>query len=346
MNNQEILTRVIDAIRPYEAIEKARDSRDVNPWSVACDMHERLAALRDDLQAQIRWDIARNAGNGNAARTIRAFLKAVKKDARESLHYPWIDSEGRECYCDGYRAFRLNNPLRLVERPENAGETINLARIYPDSLAGWKELPMPTIAEIKTHIALAKANGSDRRSALWRFGPGKPTVRADYLLDAATVFPDAEKIFWNTLVSPLMIQGRDGDGLILPIRVKDEVQPEPASDDERKAIEAYDAKVEANREAAKERTQAICKAHDKEHEANVEMDQAAARCKVLEEGVKNASNEVLKSGLMEQLAGARREYALATLKRHAAILEYDPTEYISAEQFEFLAQMMYDDNAA
>ena len=141
MNNQDILTRVIDALRPFEAIEKARDSRDVNAWSVATDMRDRLAAIRDDLAAQIRMDIATNAGRGNAAKTIRAFLKAVGKDPRESLHYPWIDEQGRECYCDGFRAFRLNNPLGLVKRPDDAGETINLAKIYPDILAGWKELP-------------------------------------------------------------------------------------------------------------------------------------------------------------------------------------------------------------
>lgn len=343
MNNQEILTRVIDALRPFEAIEKARDSRDVNAWSVATDMHDRLAALRADLEAQIRMDIASNAGRGNAAKTIRAFLKAVQKDARESLHYPWIDADGRECYCDGYRAFRLNNPLRLVERPDNAGETIDLARIYPDSLDGWKTVPMPTIAEIKAHIALQKANGA---KLLWRFGPGKPTVSAKYLLDAATVFPDAEQMFWNKLVTPMVIRGRDGDGLILPVRVSGETEQEPASDEERKAVADYEAKQEANRQEAAERTQAICKAHDKEHEANMAMDQAAARWKTLEEGVKNASNDNLKSGLMDQLADAKREYAKAAIKRHQAILEYDPEVYMNADQFEFLAKMLYGINAA
>ena len=343
MNNQDILTRVIDALRPFEAIEKARDSRDVNAWSVATDMRDRLAALRDDLAAQIRMDIATNAGRGNAAKTIRAFLKAVGKDPRESLHYPWIDEQGRECYCDGFRAFRLNNPLGLVKRPDDAGETINLAKIYPDSLAGWKELPMPTIAEIKTHIALSKANGA---KLLWRFGPGKPTVNAHYLLDAAMVFPDADKIFWNTLVSPMMIQSRDGDGLILPVRVAGETQQEPASDEERKAVADYEAKQEANRQEIKERTKAICEAHNREHEANVAMDQAVARWKTLEAGVKNASNDALKSGLMEQMANAQREYAKAAFKRHQAILDYDPEVYISADQFEFLVKLLYGINAA
>ena len=343
MNNQDILTRVIDAIRPFEAIEKANDSRDVNPWSVAGEMHERLVALRDDLSAQIRMDIARNAGSGNAARIIKAFLKAAKKDPRESLRYPWIDGDGRECYCDGFRAFHLNNPLRLVDRPANAGEPIDLARIYPDSLDGWKELPMPTIAEIKTHIALIKANGG---KLIWRFGPGKPSVNARYLLDAATVFPDAERLYWNRLVTPMVIRGRDGDGLILPVRDADNVEQEPATDDERKAVEAYDAKVAANREADQQRVKAICEAHDREHAANVEMDQAAARCQALQKGIDNAKNETLRAGLMEQLADARRQFALAAFKRHAAILEYDSESWMSLEQFDLLVAMLYGDDAA
>ena len=346
MNNQEILTRVIDALRPYEAIEKARDSRDVNAWSVASDMHERLAALRDDLATQVRMDIATNAGSGNAAKTLRAFLKAQKNDMRESLRYPWIDADGRECYCDGFRCFRLNNPLRLVERPDDAGTPMDLGRIYPDSLAGWKALDMPTIAEIKAHIALQKANGVARRDVLWRFGPNLPTVNATYLLDAAMVFPDADKLYWNTIITPLVIGGRDGDGLILPVRTKGATQPEAASDEERQAREAYDAKVEANRQEAVERTRAICEAHDREHEANKAMDEAAARWKTLEAGVKNAKNETLRAGLMEQLADAKRAFAKAELQRHAARLEYDPDTYMDAEHFEIIAKMLYGDNAA
>ena len=330
MNTQEILTRL------NKACELCVDKFDAALFQ----------DLARDLREQLRMEIACNAGQGNAAKAIRAFLKAVKKDARESLHYPWIDSAGRECYCDGYRAFRLNNPLRLVERPDDAGKPIDLDGIYPDSLAGWKEVPMPTIAEIKTHIALQKSNGVDRRDILWRFGNGKPAVNANYLLDAAMIFPDAERLFWNTLVSPLVIASFDGDGLILPVRTKDAAQPEPASEDERKAIEAYDAKQEAQRQKAAERTRAICEAHNREHEANMAMDAAAARCKVLEDGVKNASNDNLKSGLMEQLADARRDFARASLQHHAAILEYDPEVYISVEQFEILAKMLYGVNAA
>ena len=329
MNTQEILTRL------NEACKRCVDKGDAA-------LFEDLAR---ELREQIRLEIACNAGSGNAAKTLRAFLKAQKNDMRESLRYPWIDADGRECYCDGFRCFRLNNPLRLVERPENAGTPVDLGRIYPDSLAGWKELPMPTIAEIKAHIALQKANGVARRDVLWRFGEGKPTVCAVYLLDAAMVFPDADKLFWNTIVTPLVIGGRDGDGLILPVRTKGATQPKPASDEERQARDAYDAKQEANRQEYVERGRAICRAHDREEAANKAMNEAAARWKTLEAGVKNAKNETLRAGLMEQLADAKRAFAKAELQRHAARLEYDPDTYMDAEQFEIIAKMLYGDAA-
>lgn len=348
MNAQEILTRVIDAMTPYKAIEAANDSRDVNPWTVAGDMHKRLEALRADLEGQIRLQYAVNAGSGSVAKALRAFLKSVAKDARESLRYPWIDSEGRECYCDGYRAFRLNEPLRLVDRPDNAGHTIDLARIYPDSLDGWKELPMPTVGEIKAHIALQAANGTKRHAVIWSFGPGLPAVSANYLLDAAQVFPNADRLFWISLVKPLVIRADNGDGLILPIRVQGNAQAAPTSDDERKAAEAYSAKEEANRQAAAAEVEAkirendaIRKAHDREEDAAKAMRDAAGRCDVLRQGIANAANNILRGGLRDQLADAEREFAMAALKRHEAQLEYNPNAAMEQGTFEMIVKMLY-----
>ena len=140
--------------------------------------------------------------------------------------------------------------------------------------------------------------------------------------------------------------GIDGTMWTFSFTLSDDVEPEPANQAERKAIEAYDAKVAANQEEQKRLARAVCEAHDMECAANDAMNQAAARCETLEAGVKNAKNENLRAGLMEQLAGARREYALAALKRHSARLLYDPTASMSIENLETLVKMLYGDHAA
>ena len=73
----------------------------------------KLESLSADLAEQVRTEYAASRGEANAAKTISALLKAVRKDCgKTALHYAWIDGKGRQCVCDGYRAFRLNELKR------------------------------------------------------------------------------------------------------------------------------------------------------------------------------------------------------------------------------------------
>ena len=226
MNTKEILVRVNDAMKPYEAIEKAADSRSYNAETVAWTMKSRLAVLIADLEAQVRLEYASERGSTNATRTITKMLNYLKKhDARESLHYAWIDSEGRQCVCDGFRAFRLNEPLPLEPRPDNAGETIDLDKIMPSG-KDYASTPLPSIQELKAHIEIERAKagkvpGKRKPAVLWDFGDGKPMVNADYLLDLMQVFPDATEIFHpvgTKLYSALYVKCDAGDAILLPVR--------------------------------------------------------------------------------------------------------------------------------
>lgn len=225
MKTQEILTRVNDALRPFEAIEKARDSRDVNAWSVATDMRDRLAALVSDLEAQVRGEIAASNGTVNATRTITRILNRCKKESfRTSLHYAWQDKDGRQCICDGFQAYRLKEPLPLEPRPDNAGDPIDLDKIFPDIGKDYAPVPLPSLQEVKSFIAIERAKYTGKRGgfvALWDFGAGKPVVNAEYLRDLLQVFPDAAEIFCGTglkMLSPLVVRCDAGDAVMLPVR--------------------------------------------------------------------------------------------------------------------------------
>ena len=213
MTTQEILSRVNEAYGFFD-----------NPITPAA---QALKALADDLEAQLRAEIARSKGCGNAVKSLERIMKGVG-ESRPAIRHPWIDGEGRQCVCDGFVAFRLRNPLPLHDRPKDAGEPIDLDRIFPTDLSKHQALSMPSVTELRQAISVQKAQFTGKAKNFtprWHFGPEKPVVNAQFLLDAATIFPNAAEIFWISTISPLVIRCAEGDALILPIRIFDDESP-------------------------------------------------------------------------------------------------------------------------
>lgn len=181
----------------------------------------KLEALSADLAEQVRAEYAASRGEANAARTISALLKANKKDSgRTALHYAWIDGKGRQCVCDGFRAFRLNEALPLEERPADAGEPLNLDKVVPDIRRGYAAAALPSAKEVKAFIALERAAKGRKVSPVWDFGKGKPAVNAAYLLDLLNVLPDAAEIYCGGPFSPMYAKSERGDAVLLPVRAE------------------------------------------------------------------------------------------------------------------------------
>lgn len=222
----------------------------------ALDALQKLAA---DLSDQVRQEHATKKGVGNAAATLRSMLKTAKKQQSErtTLHYAWTDKQGRQCVCDGFRAFRLFEPLPLEPRPDDAGNGIDLDKVVPvvDGKT-FDVLPLPSAADLKAHIALERAENGRKHCALWDFGPGRPVVSAAYLLDLMAVLPDAAEIFVKRgpagLFSPLYVKSERGDAVLLPIRATDNTDraaQAQAIQDAYNAVEmlhAYAEKIERN----------------------------------------------------------------------------------------------------
>lgn len=195
-----------------------------------------LAALADDLAAQLRKECAAARGQGSALRTVTALLNTTKKvGGLRPLEYAWIDKQGRQCVCDRFRAFRLSEHLPLEDRPEDIDpQGIDLEKVFP-SLDQYVSAPLPSAKEVKTAITLERAQYGRQytRSApkVWDFGEYKPAVNMGFLLDLLTVFPDATVIYYNpsSLSAPLYASGRSGEAIILPAmlpvkqRQKDEI---------------------------------------------------------------------------------------------------------------------------
>ena len=244
MNTQDILTRVNAAM----ALVPKDDA-----YAIPGTVFGELSTLASDLEAKLRLEYASSKGATDATRTITKMLNYMKKhDCRESLHYAWLDSDGRQCACDGYRAYRLKEPLPLEPRPENAGEAFNLDNIIPKDLRGYAAVPLPSLQEVKAHIAVERAKYTGKRGgfvALWDFGEGKPVVNAEFLRDLLQVFPDAAEIFCGVgtkLYSPLYVRCDAGEAVLLPVRT-DRTKAE--IDAARKAKEDAEQAIQAQAEA-------------------------------------------------------------------------------------------------
>lgn len=327
MNTQAILTSVNDAL--------AAIANQSSPIAI-------LDALRSNLEAQVRSEIASSKGVGNALKTVVALLKRNDPD-RKSLTYAWIDAEGRQCCCDGFVAFRLRNHLPLPERPEDAGKPIDLDRIFPTSTAGYKALPMPSAKELRSFIAIERAKSKTPRNhftPIWDFGPEAPSVNAWFLLDAATVFPNAATILWNTLVSPLVIDaGEAGDGLVLPIRVEGKAQPKPATDEERKAVEAEEQRRETIRKAQEDRRAAweeTLTAQNAKNEALGCAVLAKRAHKNLSKGDGDYHDDQAYKTAIEQYFRHSEAEASARLRKYAAETILDPEFDLLPSEFEYI----------
>lgn len=215
-----------------------------------------LEKLAEELADHVRREAAASRGVGNAAATIQRMLNGLKKsDHRTALHYAWIDAKGRQCVCDGFRAFRLVEPLPLEPRPDDAGDGIALDKVVPNIADGtFDALPMPKLADLKAHISLERAANGRKAVALWDFGPGRPVVDASYLADLVTVLPDAAEIYVRRgpagLISQLYAKSERGDALLLPIRCSNsedrtaQAQAIQHAHDAAEMLRAYAAKIE------------------------------------------------------------------------------------------------------
>lgn len=210
MKTETILTRVNGILAMSD-----------DPTPVRCE----LVKLAEELADQVRVEYAASRGVGNAARTVRAMLNAEKKHGcRPSLQYAWIDKQGRQCVCDGYRAFRLTEPLPLEDRPAEAGDPIDLEKVTPNILRDHAATPLPDVKEVKAFIAVERAAKGRKATPVWDFGEGKPAVDAQYLVDLLNVLPDAREIYYSTapdgMFCPLYAKSERGDAILLPVRME------------------------------------------------------------------------------------------------------------------------------
>lgn len=210
-----------------------------NSEKVLARLHEILAMnpaempspLRDlaaDVSAMVRADYASQKGVSSPLRALNALIKACRKqNFREELHYAWTDGKGRQCWTDGFIAFRLVDRLPLEPRPDHLRpEPIDLDKIFPASFEKYTRLDLPSSKDVRAFIALRRAEDGSKADAVWDFGFRRPLVNASLLLDLMTVLPGATEVYVkaDSPISPLFVRCAAGEAALYPCR------PDPKSE--------------------------------------------------------------------------------------------------------------------
>lgn len=157
-------------------------------------------------------------------------LSAMKRVIKEAKTYnsrlagiaPVTDEYGDVWYIlsDGHRLIRLKEDyasLPHLEKPFFKTETVSdimkapLATVYNDKLY------LPTLGEIKAHIASEKATRGKGQPILYNLPDAETWINADYLLDILQILPDCVAYKPTGNRSPIYFQSDAGDGIILPV---------------------------------------------------------------------------------------------------------------------------------
>lgn len=203
------------------------------------------------LEADIRKESAKKSGrNISALKTIEKLLHNARKH-NPRLGYAWLDSENRQCICDGFRAFRFNaaHHLPLEKRPDDAGDTVDLGKIIPDDISDYEKITLPALNDVKTFVKIERAKvGNDL--IVYDLGFMLPRVDARYLVDVLSVIGDDAEAYVRRdikrFVSGIFFKSSMGDAFLLPIRK--ELSPE-----ERETFEKLNVSETSSSERAERR---------------------------------------------------------------------------------------------
>lgn len=222
LNTEQTLTCVLQLIHGLDedgAAIYTAVSKNPYEWKSADGPIPQLYFLEQDLRRTLVEEAASRICDAAVARN----------STRPASQGFWIDEEGKQCVCDGFRGFRLNSPMELTAAPELSadGSRFNLAQIIAPTRKNTLRLTLPSVTEVRAKIKTDRAEWAAKRhrkgetfSPYYDFGPGLPRVNPNYLIDFLQLFPDGEAFAseQKPYITPIYFRSADGEGILCPIR--------------------------------------------------------------------------------------------------------------------------------
>lgn len=182
---------------------------------------------------------------GTAAQVCRKLMNHARLHP-EIARYSWTDAAGNQCFCDGFRAYRLRDPLPNMPTLPEETKRISLDPTFKPLDAGNViEIPAPDPDAVKTFVNESRPMHKGKRSytnvPAYDLGEAMPDLNPLYMLDVLRLFPGAA---WYVLpdpaarlCAPVFIVHDAGTACILPVRNKKKMdaakpqEPTPAPAD-------------------------------------------------------------------------------------------------------------------
>lgn len=226
MKTAKFYAIMADCIRDFCALEEIPEDIAHRAKNDPCAaIRSPLPALRIlgnliQMQLEAEKEMMTEEGRGSALSAAKSILKAA---TRPGLGGAWVDDAGRQCFCSGYHAARLLEPLQGVPVSTEKNPFPGLDDAIGNPRA--HTIPAPSVSELKAHIAKTTADrpdlykGRHKKPVLYDFGAPAPVVDASKLLDILQILPDAV-ISWDDAKKPLHFSSPSGDGVLCPMNPK------------------------------------------------------------------------------------------------------------------------------
>ena len=161
--------------------------------------------------------------------------------------------------------FRLNSPMELTAAPELSadGFRFNLAQIIAPIRKNTLRLTLPTVTKVRAQIKTDRAEWAAKRhrkgetfKASYDFGPGLPSVDANYLIDFLQLFPDGEA--FTSEQKPISPPSISGPPTVKAFSAPSARSPKPPPEQRRRKGHFYDRISGNAKSLRRERTLCAC----------------------------------------------------------------------------------------
>ena len=151
-------------------------------------------------------------GNEQAGKAGPALRRLVKSGTHEEWRGVFLDEQGRQIACDGFRAVRLNEPVKGIPEVKPFFDFEKMVEIRKGDR---HDLATPDPGELRKEISRQRA--LKKKDPIWDFGEGLPAVNASYLLSMLTILPSATLFVCGGEASGVWFNSASGDGLLMPV---------------------------------------------------------------------------------------------------------------------------------
>ena len=197
-------------------LKKLTEYTNTNEYKLICEivigLHENIA-IENNKKRNISKD------------QLSAFNKLIKRAMSDIEIHPslggwWKNKEDKQCICDGYSCFILNNFIDSPYKLEDNIEPLNLNTYFKEEISNMFNIKLQTINELNAKLKIFKAEKNIKTYVIKinnQFFNIEYLINAMKLLDTQEIFMDNDAQF-----NLIYFVSDKGKGVLLPLRVDDD----------------------------------------------------------------------------------------------------------------------------